>query len=126
MFITSTNPEVYIAILNALVFDKSDKPLGHPLKKLIKRFDKFFFKPIENNHSISIFNNEEDDYLFLHKLGTISLAIIFPRYKKFESLKNFDVVLFKKKKDNLMNYYKNCIKKHLFVFGTYKIYIAKR
>jgi omega-hydroxy-beta-dihydromenaquinone-9 sulfotransferase len=109
----------------AMGFYKIDKLINHLILKSFKRFDQYFFRPMKEKHPISLFNIEEDDYLFLHTFSTVSCALVLPQNKWFQSLKYFDETVPEKRKQTIMRYYKNCVKKHLYVFGPDKTYLAK-
>jgi hypothetical protein len=108
-----------------LLVKKIDALINSPLYKSLKRFDRFFFRGIEDIHPISLFNYEEDDYLFTHVFTTLSVNFIFPDNKRILLLKQFDEKISERGKRFLMRYYLNCIKRHLFVFGGGKRYLAK-
>lgn len=109
----------------ALWIKKIDADRNSSLYKRIKRFDRHFFRGMEEIHPVSLFNYEEDDYLFLHVLTTLSINFIFPDNKRIVSLRQFDENISDRGKRFLMRYYRNCIKRHLFVFGDGRRYLAK-
>jgi omega-hydroxy-beta-dihydromenaquinone-9 sulfotransferase len=109
----------------ALLIRKADVKLKSPIYECLKRFDRFFFSGIEDIHPISIFNYEEDDYIFMHVLSTLSFNFVFPKNKRIATLVNFDENLSERRKRFLMQFYCNCIRRHLFVFGDGRRYLAK-
>jgi omega-hydroxy-beta-dihydromenaquinone-9 sulfotransferase len=109
----------------ALLIRKTDAKLKSPVYKCLKRFDRFFFRGIEDIHPMSLLNYEEDEFLFLHVLSTVSLGFLFPKSKRILALKQFDESLKESAKRFLMRFYRNCVKRHLFVFGSEKRYLAK-
>jgi len=109
----------------ALSIKKIDAKLNSPLYKSLKRFDRYFFKNIKDIHPTSLFSYEEDEFLFLHVLSTASSGFLFPKNKRILSLEQFDVKLKDSEKQFLMRFYRNCVKRHLFVFGFEKRYLAK-
>jgi omega-hydroxy-beta-dihydromenaquinone-9 sulfotransferase len=109
----------------ALKIYKIDTLLNRPLYKCISRFDRYFFRKMEEIHHISLFSYEEDEFLFLHVLSTVSCGFLFPKSKRILSLKQFDESLKEPAKRFLMRFYMNCVKRHLFVFGPEKRYLAK-
>jgi hypothetical protein len=80
---------------------------------------------MEEIHPISLFNYEEDEFLFLHVLSTFSFGFLFPKSKRILSLKQFDESRNDSEKRFLMRYYRNCVKRHLYVFGPEERYLAK-
>jgi len=108
-----------------LALKKIDVAINHPLFKAVSRFEKFLFQKVEDIHLISLFNFEEDDFLFWHVFSTPSFIFLFPKNKRIISLQNFDLNLSTGYKRFLMKFYRNCIKRHLYVFGDTKRYLAK-
>jgi omega-hydroxy-beta-dihydromenaquinone-9 sulfotransferase len=108
-----------------LLVNRLDHRMNRVIYRIISRFDNFFFRKIENNHPISLFNREEDDYLFLHVFSTLSLTFLFPRSKNLIPLQQFDEKMTGRKKKFLMNYYHGCIQRHLYIAGSDKRYLAK-
>lgn len=104
---------------------KIDKKQGGVFIKKIKKLDKKVFLKSANLHPLSLFSNEEDEVLFFNLFSSTLLLFLFPKSKYLKSL----VVLDKKSisfwQKFLLVYYKNCIKRHLYVFGEDKIYLAK-
>ena len=108
-----------------LFIKQTDNHLNNIIYKTIYTIDHHFFKQIDSIHPISLFNNEEDDYLFVHVFASLSISFIFPESDRILSLRKFDENLTKRQKHFLMSYYRSCIKRHLYVFGKEKRYLAK-
>ena len=108
-----------------LVAKKLDIRINHAFSNAILKFERYLFQQNEAIHPISLFNFEEDDYLFLHVFSTLSFSFIFPRNKRFISFMQFDEKLAERQKRFLMNYYRSCIKRHLYVYGIDKRYLSK-
>lgn len=109
-----------------LIFiNKADRLFKRPLYKLVCCFDRYFFRKIEENHPLSLFNHEEDEFIFMHVLSTFSGGFLFPGSKRLIALREFDEKLSESRKRFLMLYYRNCIKRHLFVYGPEKRYLSK-
>jgi omega-hydroxy-beta-dihydromenaquinone-9 sulfotransferase len=109
----------------AILIWQIDRKLNQPLFSILSKFDKYLFKSIESIHPISLFNFEEDDYLFIHKLYTLSFAFAFPKSTRFIPLATFDTAVPVNRKKSLMKFYKKCIQSHMYVYGKDKIYLAK-
>lgn len=102
-----------------------DNLMNQSIKRRILSIEKYLFQQNEAIHPISLFNYEEDDYLFLHVFSTVAYSFIFPQNKWFSSFREFDEKLTERQKRFLMNYYQGCIKRHIFVYGTHKRYLSK-
>jgi hypothetical protein len=104
---------------------KIDNRTGKVLHRMIKATEKKVFSPIQSLHPVSLFNNEEDELLLLHILSTTFLIFLFPRSKFFRSLTDFDHSIPLTKRERIIAFYKNCIKRHMYAFGKGKTYLAK-
>lgn len=102
-----------------------DSRINHPLYKFLRLLDKSIFRATEHVHPISLFNHEEDDYLFTHLFSTISFSFLFPGKRRFEVLARFDTEVSPARKKRMMNFYNGCIRRHMYVFGKGRHYLAK-
>jgi len=108
-----------------LTIKKIDAIFHHKLYRALSLFDRYFFKKMEDIHPVSFFDFEEDEYLLIHILSTSSFIFMFPKNKRLVSLHLFDRNLTDRQKRFIMRFYRNCIKRHLYVFGESKRYLAK-
>ena len=108
-----------------LLIKRFDSRLNNRIYHAISYVDRYIFQEIKSFHPISLFNFEEDDYLFLPLLSTISFSFIFPKSNRLEYFRQFDEKMTDRQKKIIMNYYKGCIKRHLYVFGAQKRYLSK-
>ncbi len=102
-----------------------DHKMNRFISKGVSRFDSYFFRKMENNHPISLFNWEEDHFLFLHIFNSASLAVLFPRCKRLLLMQRFDDEVPECRKNFHMNFYKSCIQRHLYVSGRGRRYLSK-
>ena len=73
-----------------------------------------FFSKMEAIHSLAL-NEPEEDFLFLLKLNSCFILVaLFPSEKGLWRLSRFDEDLPKWERKLIMNYYKACVKKHLY------------
>ena len=108
-----------------LAIKEIDIRINHAFSKVILTLERYLFQQNEAIHPISLFNYEEDDYLFLHVFSTLSYSFIFPQNKRFTLFRQFDEKITDRQKRFLMNYYQGCIKRHLFIYGIDKHYLSK-
>ncbi len=99
---------------------KFDKRLNRPLKKLVSCIEKVIFKKFNDFHPLKLSIIEEDEYILIHNFSSSLLAFFFPVFKSF-----FLSGAFNPGTSNKLKFYKNCIAKHIFVFGKDKTYLAK-
>jgi len=102
-----------------------DNRLNGYIFKSMYHFDSRLFRKMENHHPISLFNMEEDNFLFLHTLTAPALSVLFPKWKNISILRRFDDEIPECRKKFEMSFYKGCIQRHLYVFGMDKRYLSK-
>jgi hypothetical protein len=108
-----------------LLIYQIDKFLNSPIRRIAGRLDKLLFRKFEHFHPLSLFTLEEDEYLFYHIFSSPMLILMFPGVRWFNALLDFDCNIGRTRKNRIIAYYKNCIRKHLFVHGEHKQYLAK-
>lgn len=104
---------------------KLDKFLGSFGYKALKIIDKRFFREMSKIHATSLFKHEEDELLFLPILASAALIFPFPFPDDLLSFIRFDEEIGEEEQNNIMDFYKSCIQRHLYVHGQEKIYLAK-
>jgi hypothetical protein len=75
-------------------------------------------------HPISHFEAEEDELILIHIFASAFQAFMFP-FEEMEIFADFDNAIPPRKRKAIMRFYKNCIRRHLYVFGRQKCYISK-
>ena len=108
-----------------LIFIKKvDEKLNRPLRKLLEHFEKGVLNQFKSFHPLSLFQIEEDEYLLFHNFSSALLTFFFPAFKSIfiSSVTRNNEVPTREKK---LQFYQKCIKKHLYVFGKGKCYLAK-
>ena len=120
MFLAPSITQKYLL----LSLGKIDRLVGAPLFKL--------FTLIESKgsihgdvHTSGLFAYEEDCNLFTFTGNSPYLIMFFPFPATRDLFCRFDEAATQRYKNRYMNYYKKCIQKHLYVFGSEKIYISK-
>ena len=104
---------------------KSDRLLKRRFLEYLKRKEKKWFSRYEAIHPISLFQAEEDEFVLLHIFSVSLMVFVFPHWKRMHALADFDEKIPEKQKQRIMNFYRKCIRNHLFVFGKDKIYLSK-
>ncbi len=102
---------------------KFDSKLDNPLIKTVKYVESRILKQFDHFHPLSIFNVEEDEYLLIHNFTSELLIFFFPVLKflrRSYSTSKTDLTQIHR-----LEFYHKCIKKHLYVFGKEKTYLAK-
>jgi hypothetical protein len=80
---------------------------------------------MDNHHPMSLFKREEDIFLFLHIFDSPALDVLIPRVTRAILFKRFDDEIPEHRKKRQMNFYKSCIRRHLYVYGRGKCYLSK-
>lgn len=102
-----------------------DKKLNHFIFRVITKSEKTLFKKFQSFHPLSLFCHEEDEYIFFHNFSSFLLIFFFPFIKSFHAQAEFDTFLSDKRRKRILKYYQKCIKKHLYIHGKNKTYLAK-
>lgn len=102
-----------------------DKAIGHPLKRGIVQIHNALHKKIEHIHPIYLNSPEEDDLLLVQIFSSPFVSLLFPNSKRAMRYVHFDQMLSDKKKKRVMHFYKRCIQRHMYVFGTEKTFLSK-
>lgn len=108
-----------------IILARIDKRFNNCLRNLLIRFDKKIYEEYNPIHPLSFFNIEEDDYLFFHNLSSSHLLFWFPSFNRLYKNIKFDQEFSEHEKLKQLRFYSKCVKKHLFVFGNGRTYLAK-
>ncbi|MCX6245860.1 MAG: sulfotransferase [Bacteroidetes bacterium] len=107
-----------------IFINRIDGQLNRPLRKSLVHLEKRILKKFNSTHPLSLFQIEEDEYLLIHNFSSALLAFFFPAFRSVfisSVSRNSDIPAGEKR----LRFYRNCIKKHLYVFGKDKSYLAK-
>jgi omega-hydroxy-beta-dihydromenaquinone-9 sulfotransferase len=108
-----------------VLLQKLDKQTGGGLSSMLRKIDRYVFRRLKDSHPTSLFEIEEDDLVLIHILSNTLLVFIFPWVRRFRDLPWFDDRLSERQKKRIMHFYRGCIRRHLFVYGTGKTYLSK-
>jgi hypothetical protein len=105
------------------------KRLGFPIRSAYRWIDRKLFagNKMRNIHKTGFFEYEEDEMIFLWNLSSTFLYFFFPMTKELEKLIYHDRDLPEKVKRANFKYYKNCIKRHKYVYDrkNQRRYVSK-
>jgi len=106
-----------------------DRRIGHPGARLIKWLEKKLFAALEGVHDMELEAAEEDYLLLLPMLSCFILFLPFTESKHIWSLARFDWEASEQDKQRIMQFYRACLQKHMFVFArganAHKRYLSK-
>ena len=128
-FTTCSLQEMIFApsIIQKLTFKtllRFDIIIGSPIQKMIRFFENFIFKNINDAHESSLESPEEDFLLLLPYSACFLLIFLFP----FKEIWNF--AFFKKSigvqsRKEILKLYRRMIQRHMYVYGNDKKYLSK-
>jgi hypothetical protein len=107
-----------------LLIKKADARLGFPLKRLLVRIEKRLLKSFDSFHPLSLFQIEEDEYLMIHNFSSALMPFFLPPLKRV-SMETLTQKQGQAASSGGSRYYRNCIRKHMHVFGNGREYLAK-
>ncbi|QVL47675.1 MAG: sulfotransferase [Thiocapsa sp.] len=101
-----------------------DQQIGSPLYRLISRIEDRRFAEERKMHHISLFEPEEDEISLLHIFASAFQIQMFP-FEEMLRFTHFDTAFSETYRSKVMSFYKNLIRRHLYVFGPDKYYLSK-
>jgi omega-hydroxy-beta-dihydromenaquinone-9 sulfotransferase len=107
-----------------LILGKIDRMMGKPLYRTAVKIEDRMFEGSRKMHRISHFEAEEDEIILIHIFSSAFLAFMFP-FEEMNVFTRFDTDLPAKRQSAIMSFYKKCVQKHLYVFGSHKHFLSK-
>ena len=107
-----------------LLVGRLDRKFGSPLYQRVLAWENKTFEEAHKMHPISFFEPEEDERILAHIFGSAFLSFMFP-FEEMRPFVHFDNALPPKQRRRIMRFYKNCVKRHLYVFGKDKVFVSK-
>lgn len=108
-----------------LFVGRADRRLGGLGRRGLGWLDERVFRQVRAIHHISLFEPEEDDLLLFPVFSSLFLLFPFPFMDELWHHAQFDDETPEQDRRRIMEYYRACIQRHLYVFGTEKRYLAK-
>jgi len=103
----------------------ADRALGRPVARLSGWLGGLLFAGMEDVHPLSLAGPEEDFLVLMPLPACFLLAIPFPDADWLWRTAKCDQELAPDARDALMDYYRLCIQKHLYIAGKHKIFLSK-
>ncbi len=102
-----------------------DRALGRPVQRMGSWLGRRLLTSMDDIHPVGL-NDPEEDFLCLMPLAACFLLLVpFPRAAWLWKIARFDTDLDDDEKSELLKWYRRCIQKHLYVFGTEKRFLSK-
>jgi len=102
-----------------------DKLLGAPLAAIFRWLGQRLSNPLAGIHQTGLFDAEEDEYLHAWSFSTVFLVEHFPYYDLAGHYAYFDEDVQSSERNALMDYYLGCVRRHMWVFGRGRRFLAK-
>ncbi|AFL74142.1 sulfotransferase [Thiocystis violascens] len=108
-----------------LELGRLDRRIGRPLGRLLDGLESRVFNAIENVHSMRLRDPEEDYFALMPVLACFILILPFPHSDFLWRIGTFDRDLPDAERRRLMDFYRRCLQKHLYVHGPHKRLLSK-
>ena len=105
---------------------KVDQALfGRFFRKLIIKIEDRIYEEARKVHYIGMFETEEDEGILLTIFSSFFQFFVFPFPEERRPFEYFDTEMDPEDRWRIMNYYKRCIQRHMYVFGRGKQFLSK-
>ena len=104
---------------------KIDRRIGAPLAGVLQRVEQKAFGTLDDVHSMSLGDAEEDYFVFMPVLSCFILIVPFPYSQWLWDVGQFDERLTATARQELMRYYRRCVQKHLYASEPGKRFLSK-
>ncbi|MBK5965073.1 sulfotransferase family protein [Thiocystis minor] len=108
-----------------LGLSRLDKFVGRPLGHLLDWLEKRAFNAMQDVHSMRLRDPEEDYFALMPVLACFILILPFPDSTLLWRMGAFDRDMPAADRQCLMDFYRRCLQKHLYVHGTHKRLLSK-
>ena len=101
-----------------------DRKIGQPFYRFFSAIEEKQFAEARKIHHISHFEPEEDEIVLIHIFVSAFQMFMFP-FDEMLTFTHFDTALSESYRTKVMAFYKDLIRRHLYVFGPTKRYVSK-
>lgn len=105
--------------------DRLDTFLGQPLLRLYGWLKERYPDPLAGIHEVDLFKPEEDEYLHTWCFASLFLAELFPYPDMVAQYARFDDEIPGPERKALMEFYRGCVQRHMYVFGNGRRFLSK-
>ncbi|MCP4644275.1 MAG: sulfotransferase [bacterium] len=102
-----------------------DRALGGFGYRIVKAADTRIFASVRKIHKVSFLEPEEDDLVLFPIFASIFLLFAFPFPEAMWHLAHFDTQTPVEHQQRIMTFYRDCVKRHLYVHGTDRHFLSK-
>jgi hypothetical protein len=102
-----------------------DGLVGAPFARLLRWVERGAFGSFDTVHRISLSDAEEDYFTLVPVFACFLLILPFPFFDELGHLAYFDDRATEREKERVMSFYKSCLQRHLYVWGTGRRLLSK-
>lgn len=102
-----------------------DRVLGAPCATALRWIERRAFAGLEDVHPMGLSTPEEDYFALMPVLSCFILALPFPSFEHIWRVGRFDADLSEAERRRLLDFYEDCLKRHLYVQGPQKRLLSK-
>lgn len=108
-----------------LALGRLDRRVGRPLGRLLHWLERRVFGGLAGVHPMSLKDPEEDYFALLPVLATFILILPFPLDPLLWRMGTFDRDMPEPQRTRLLDFYRGCLQRHLYVHGPDKRLLSK-
>jgi len=108
-----------------LALARIDTSLGRPFGRLLGWLERRVFAGLDDVHAMSLRTPEEDYFALMPILSCFILALPFPGFEHIWRIGRFDRDLPQDERRLILAYYRDCLKRHLYVHGSDRLLLSK-
>jgi hypothetical protein len=99
--------------------------LDGAVERRIRAWEDRVFAKGRQMHPMSLTGPEEDEFLMAIPFCSATLAMVFPYLRELQPYNCFDERLPEWRRRRVMNYYRECVRRQLYLNGAEKIHLSK-
>ncbi|KAA6185782.1 sulfotransferase [Thiohalocapsa marina] len=108
-----------------LALARLDKRIGAPAGRIVGWLERRVFGALDAVHPMGLTTPEEDYFTLMPILSCFILVLAFPASEHLWRMGLFDRDMPEDERRRILDFYENCLKKHLYVHGEHKRLLSK-
>lgn len=108
-----------------LALGRLDSALGGPGHWLLRRLERLVFGGLDEVHAMGLETPEEDYFALMPVLSCFILALPFPQFAHIWRVGQFDREVPAAERALILDFYADCLKRHLYVHGQARTLLSK-
>jgi hypothetical protein len=119
LFPSLTQKKLFIPVIATV-----DSILGHGLTKLVQKAEKRFLSKLNHIHKLSLFEAEEDEFLYLWVFFAQHTFLLFPYNEMLDDICRYDEQP-RDVREKYLKFYEECLQRHIYLHGEDRMFLAK-